>query len=50
MRCDLEALIHQVVLSPFSPGWFEGVVSDVIGRYTLDLSVKSSELLEPPFY
>lgn len=48
--CDLGALIDAVVLSPFAPTWFEGVVAEVIGKFDFHFPTQRSELLEMPFY
>lgn len=47
---ELAALIKEVVVSPFSPAWFESIVSDLLRRYELPVSVKTSELLSQPFF
>jgi len=48
--CDLNALIEKVIISPFASVWFADVVSEVIGKFGYNLKVRSSELLDEPFY
>jgi hypothetical protein len=48
--CDLCDLIEQVVVSPFAPEWFEGVLRDIIARFGFAFELHPSELLEQPFF
>ena len=50
VNCDLEHLIVSVTASPFAPDWFPDVLRETIARYGFDLSVRTSELLEQPFF
>ncbi len=50
VSCDLEALIRQVVISPFAPAWFREVVVDLIDRFGFSFNVRPSDLLEEPFF
>jgi hypothetical protein len=50
VACDLNALIEEVIISPFASVWFADVVSEVIGKFGYKLKVRSSELLDEPFY
>jgi hypothetical protein len=48
--CDLNALIIEVIISPFAPSWFTDVVSEVISKFGYSLHVRQSQLLDEPFY
>ncbi len=50
VECELEELVVEIVLSPFSPAWFEGVVLATIAAFGQDIPVRRSELLNEPFY
>lgn len=50
VACDLASLIHDVVVSPFAPPWFEPLLVDVIDRFGFSFPVRRSELSEEPFY
>jgi hypothetical protein len=50
LTCDLNALIEEVVISPYAPAWFSEVVNTVTGRFGYSFDVRQSELLEEPFY
>ena len=50
LKCDLESLISAVVISPFAPSWLLEVVSSAIEKFGYSFEIKSSELLEQPFY
>jgi hypothetical protein len=50
LACDLNALIEEVIISPFAPLWFVEVVSSVIDRFSYAFEVRQSELLDEPFY
>lgn len=50
VQCDLNALIDEVVISPFSQKWFGDVVKNIIKRMELSINCRQSELLEKPFY
>lgn len=42
--------MHRVVMSPFAPSWFEGVLKDVMVKYGMDLTPSPSELAAEPFF
>ena len=48
--CNLNELIEEVVLSPYSPEWFRSVVQETIDRFGYRLSLGQSEISETPFY
>jgi hypothetical protein len=50
LQCDLNALILQVVVSPFSPAWFSEVVSSMAQKYGYAFEVGRSDLIDEPFY
>lgn len=50
INCDLSALVSRVVTSPFAPPWFHSVVAGVVAKFGYTLDLRSSELLEQPFY
>ena len=50
LRVDLPALIKEIVVSPFSPAWLESIVSDLLLRYDVPVSIRTSELLSQPFF
>jgi hypothetical protein len=47
---NLEVLVKEVVLSPFTAPWFESVVRDLLQRYGAAFPVRTSELLSNPFF
>lgn len=50
VTCDLSALIDCVVISPFAPPWFRDVLRATIARFGYDFEVRTSELVEQPFF
>lgn len=50
LDCDLDDLIEEVVISPFAPPWFGGVVKETVTRFGFKLRVRQSEISELPFY
>ena len=46
---DLDALIHDVVVSPSAPPWFAEVVADLTGRYGFRFSAQPSTLVAAPY-
>ena len=48
-QVELSALIKEVVVSPFSPGWLESIVRDLLKRYDVPVPIRTSELLSQPF-
>lgn len=50
LNCDLDALIQQVIVSPFAPPWFTNVVAGVVERFGYHFETRRSELLDEPFY
>jgi hypothetical protein len=44
IKCDLEDLIEEVVVSPYSPTWFFMLIKDLLVRFGLNKSVIKSEL------
>ena len=48
--CDLNALITEVVASPFSPSWLMTTVADVVEKYCYSFDIRTSELLDQPFF
>jgi hypothetical protein len=47
---DLHSIIKEVVVSPFTPLWFASIVEDLLQRYAISLTVRTSELLSHPFF
>lgn len=43
-------LIKQVVVSPFAPGWFAGVLHQCMRRFDAEVDVMPSDVLQKPFY
>lgn len=50
IACDVQALVCEVVISPFAPSWFSSVMTETINRFGYELEVRQSELLDEPFY
>lgn len=50
IECDLNALVDEVVVSPFAPVWFSEVVRTLVLNMGLTSPIRQSELLEEPFY
>lgn len=50
LPCELEKVILEVVISPFSPSWFIDMVSDVVKKYNYSFDLKRSDLLDEPFF
>lgn len=50
VRCNLEVLIEEVLVSPKAPGWFVHLVNDVNEKFGLNVKVSPSELNEIPFF
>ena len=50
LACSLDALICEVVISPFAPSWFMEVASTVIHKFGYSLKTRQSELLDETFY
>jgi hypothetical protein len=48
--CDLNKLVSQVVVSPFTPPWFLDVVGDVANKYGFSFDIRRSALLDEPFF
>jgi len=48
--CNLDELIEGVIVSPYSPPWFQSVVHETISRFGYKLPVGKSEISEMPFY
>jgi hypothetical protein len=47
---DLDALIEEVVLAPFSPNWIRELIAAVLQRYGLHAPLVQSRLGENPLY
>ncbi|NDV01378.1 hypothetical protein [Pseudoroseicyclus tamaricis] len=47
---DLSELIESVIISPYSPPWFQDIVSETTRRYGKSFEIHASEIREPPFY
>ncbi|MXP66155.1 hypothetical protein E0493_22770 [Roseomonas sp. M0104] len=47
---DLGEIIQSVAVSPFAPSWFDGVVREVITNFGFIFEVRTSEILERPFF
>lgn len=50
VACDLNALIDEVIVSPFAPPWFSDIVSGVIQKFGYAFEWRASELMDEPFY
>jgi hypothetical protein len=50
MPCKLNDLVEQVVVSPYAPSWFQGVVEETIAKFGYSVPVAASEIEEAPFY
>ena len=50
LPCDLNAVVLEVVVSPFAPSWSADMVSDLIHRYGYAFALRRSELMDEPFY
>ncbi len=44
---NLEQLIDEIVLGPFSPNWLFELINDILGKYGLTKSLKKSQLGSP---
>lgn len=47
---NLEAFIEAIIVSPFSPSWFENVLKQTLERFGVRVPVTASELSMEPFY
>lgn len=47
LAVDLEKLIQAVVISPYSPPWYQNVVKETLRRFELDVPVHSSDIELP---
>lgn len=47
---DLPVLLDLVVPSPFSPPWFQTLLTSLVERFGIQVPVKESELLAQPFF
>ena len=47
---NVDKLISKVVISPFSPPWFEKVLKETMQKFDVDASVENSELISLPFF
>ncbi|NWD07662.1 hypothetical protein HX874_28255 [Pseudomonas gingeri] len=50
VKCNLEVLIEEVLVSPKAPAWFVDLVNDVNEKFGLSVKVSLSELNEVPFF
>ncbi|MBM9547791.1 hypothetical protein JWG40_12230 [Leptospira sp. 201903074] len=50
ISCNLNILIHEVILSPSAEDWFIELVKDISSKYALSANIKKSNLNEQPFY
>jgi hypothetical protein len=50
LQCDLNALVSEVVVTPFAPAWFAEIVSSVTQRFGYAFEIRRSELIDEPFY
>tara|TARA_R110000824_G_scaffold118960_14_gene272238 strand:- start:374278 stop:375156 length:879 start_codon:yes stop_codon:yes gene_type:complete len=50
VTCNLNDLIEEVIVSPYSPPWFRNVVQETIDKFGYKLCVGKSEISETPFY
>jgi hypothetical protein len=50
LKCDVEKLVHGVVVSPFAPSWFDGVVRATVRAFGMQLPIVTSELSAEPFF
>lgn len=44
IKADLNSLIEEIVLSPFSPQWYFELIGDLLIKYNLDKPVRKSKL------
>jgi hypothetical protein len=49
-KVDLQSIVKEVVVSPFTPPWFTSIVEDLLQRFAISLPVRTSELLSDPFF
>ena len=47
---NLALLLERVVISPFAPAWFEGVLKATMARFGVEASTDASELTLEPFF
>jgi hypothetical protein len=50
MPVDLSILISTVVMSPFSPPWFEGVLRETMAHFGVQAPATRSEITGEPFF
>jgi hypothetical protein len=50
LSCDLEKLIHEIVVSPFAPPWFLDVLTDTVEKFGYSFKLRPSSINEEPFY
>lgn len=50
LKCDLNALIDEIVVSPFAPPWFLGVLDSTIETFGYSFHARPSSIVDEPFY
>ncbi|WP_373083993.1 hypothetical protein [Sneathiella sp.] len=50
LKCELETLIEEIVISPYAPAWFKGVLTESISRFGYKINLRESELVDSPFF
>lgn len=48
--CEIGILIEAIFISPQAPEWFANLVNDVNEKYSVNIKISRSELLEEPFF
>jgi hypothetical protein len=50
VKCDITQLVKEIVVSPFAPSWFVGVLEATLAAFDTKLPILTSELLAQPFF
>ena len=49
VKVDVDALIHNIYISPYSPAWLKPLIADLVKKYRFQINIASSTMLEAPF-
>jgi hypothetical protein len=44
IKVDLNLLIDEIIIGPFSPSWLYEMIADLIRKYNIDKPIKKSKL------
>ena len=49
VKIDIDSLIKNIYISPYSPAWFEPLIRDILGKYNHHINIENSSMSEMPF-